>query len=335
MYKSAVIGLGNIGLLYDLEPQRPHPSTHVAAYEMSPDFQLTCAIDNDKAKESILHKLSPGAVYLSDLDEGIKSGLMKEVDVVSICTPPSTHLDILLKLIDSRIGKIIFCEKPVVANADQACRLIKAVSDSGIVVIPNISRRWNTGLRKVARILESNELGKLEKINIRYTRGIYNTGAHLFDLLRMWTGSPISEVMTLSETNTSAHPERTFSFWFKQKDDVTGYAEAIDDRSYYQFDIDLYCSAGKIEMRNSGDEIRYYSTSQHHLFADFEELKIVSCETDLLKDACIKNAIDNIKGTLDGKEEPGCKLEDAIYPLHVAKALEESYKSKSYVEVTL
>lgn len=106
MYKAAVIGLGNIGILYDLEPQRPHPSTHVFAYEMSPEFQLICGIDRDKAKESILHETFPQVGCYSSLDYALNSDVLKDVDVISICTPQENHLDILLKLIKAGVGKI-------------------------------------------------------------------------------------------------------------------------------------------------------------------------------------------------------------------------------------
>lgn len=333
MYKAAVIGLGNMGMLYDLEPQRPHPSTHVFAYEMSFGFRLICGIDSDERKKEILHDVSVEAMFYSSLEEAISTGILNDVDVISICTPPSTHLDILLKLIELGIGKILFCEKPVVKEMKEADELIKAVRESDVIVIPNISRRWNTGLRQVRELIESKKHGALEKINIRYTRGIYNTGAHLFDLLKMWTGSPIQRVFTLGKTKTSAYPEKTFSFYFEQCDGVSGYAEAVDDRKYYLFDIDFYCTEGKIEMRNSGDDIRFYMTAPHHLFQGFCELSLDSSKSKLLNDACIKNALDNIYRVLENREEPYCSLMDAIYPLHVATALERSCKDKAFVEV--
>lgn len=333
MYKAAVIGLGNIGMLYDLEPQRPHPSTHVYAYEMSSEYQLICGIDGDIKKESDLHKVSPKADYYSDLGDALRDGVLDDVDVISICTPPSTHLDIILSLLNAGKGKVLFCEKPIVQNLCEAEILLKTVSDSDISIIPNISRRWNTGLRKVTDILKSQKYGRLQKVNVRYTRGIYNTGTHMFDLLKMWTGSPIKKVFTLGETHTSAIPEKSFNFYFEQNDGVTGFVESIDDDHYYLFDIDLYLEQGKIEMRNSGDDIIFYTTASHHLFQGFNELKAEHTASNLLKDACIKNAIDNINNYLSGKEKPYCSLVDAIYPLYVANALERSFKESRFEEV--
>ncbi len=333
MYKTAVIGLGNIGMMYDLESQRPHPSTHVRAYEMSSEYSLICGIDADVKKKDILHDLAPSAEFFSSIDDAMAKGVLNEVDVVSVCTPPSTHLEIIKNLIASKIGRVIFCEKPIVENLAEAEELREMVQKSGITVVPNISRRWNTHLDDVKDWVISKRFGDLEKINIRYTKGIYNTGAHLFDLLRMWTGNDIKRVMTLGETKTSAYPEKSYSFYFMLEDGATGYAEAINDENYYLFDIDLYFQNGKIEIRNSGDDIICYKVADHHLFGGFKELSPDYSVTDALQDNCMKNSVMNIYEYLNGNEELKCRLEDAIYPLYVAKALEESEKSSCFVEV--
>lgn len=333
-YKAAVIGLGNIGLMYDLEPRRPHPSTHVFAYEQSSEFDLVCGIDGAGEKRKLFHEIACGASFYPDLDSALESGILADIDVVSICTPPDTHLDILLNLVRRHTGRILFCEKPIVSNIAEARRLMDELkSRREVMVIPNISRRWNSGLRKVTDIIRAGESGRLEKIHVRYTRGIKNTGSHLFDLLRMWADSPIRHVSVLGETRTSVLPEPSYSFCFELENGVTGYAEAVDDSHYYLFEIDLYLSNGKIEMRNSGDDVIYYRTAGHHLFNGFKELAACDRESGLLQDACIKNAVENIAKVLEGKEEANCMLQDAIYPLYVAEKLEESFKNKRMEEM--
>ena len=334
-YKAAVIGLGNIGLLYDFEPQRPHPSTHVFAYENSPMFEFVCGIDGDELKRNVLSEVAPHSLFFLNLDEAARSGKLQNIDVISVCTPPSTHLDIIRKLIHLSIGKILFCEKPIVSNLEEAGILLSELNfHKDVVVIPNISRRWNRGINKVSEIIRSEKLGELKKIHIRYTRGIENTGAHLFDLLKMWTGQSIKRVHALSETHTSAFPEPSYSFYFELENGVSGYADAMDDSFYYLFEIDLYLSKGKIEMRNSGDDIIYYQVSSHHLFKGFKELVVDNSEDNLLQDACMKNAVDNIGNVLAGVERSKCSLQDAIYPLYIADKLKESFIDKCVKEVS-
>lgn len=335
-FNAAVIGLGNIGLLYDLEEQRPHPSSHVYAYQMSDSFHLVCGIDCSDDKRKALRAAAPESEFYASIDEALTSRKLQDIDVVSICTPSDTHWEILRLLLEHNIGKVIFCEKPIVSSVDEARNLkLLASVHPDITIIPNISRRWNHGLREVAKRIESGKYGEFEKVNIRYTRGIYNTGSHLFDLLRMWETGKITSVTVLGRTCTSAEPEMSYSFHFRTERGVLGYAEAVDDRNYYLFDIDLYLSHGKIEMRNSGDDVIYYGTAEHHLFKGFREFVPDDSGTGLLSDACLKNAIDNLNMVLRGQEKPYCCMDDAIYPLYVADALERSYKSKHEEELYL
>ena len=334
-HKAAVVGLGNIGMMYDYEAQRPHPSTHAFAYQDSPYYELICGVDNSESKQKLFRELSQTARFYVSLDEAMESGTLNDAEVVSICTPPSSHVEIVKKLISSNIGKILFCEKPIVQNAHEAGEILDILRSSSTLVVPNISRRWNRGLRNIGDYLKSGKIGEVEKINVRYTRGIYNTGAHLFDLIHMWTGDKIASVSALSETKTSSYPEKSYNFYFETENGITGYAEAVNDYNYYLFEMDLYCTGGKVEMRNSGDDVNYYSTTSHHLFDGYKELKCEEQYSHLLEDSCIKNAINNIHNVMLGKEEPYCSVMDAIYPVLIAEALEKSYNSRRAVEVTL
>ena len=156
MFKAAVIGLGAIGLMYDFEPQRPHPSTHVLGYESASDFELKCGIDADIEKKNILHKVSPKADFFPSLEDAIKNGALDDVDVIRIGTPPDSELEILLNIINAGIGKVVFCEKPIVVDLGEAKKLVDIVKETGTIVVPNISRRWNLVLRQVTDFIKSN-----------------------------------------------------------------------------------------------------------------------------------------------------------------------------------
>ena len=127
--------------------------------------------------------------------------------------------------------------------------------------------------------------------------------------------------------------EPSYTFFFEQEDGAYGYVEAVDDRQYYLFEIDLYGSRGKIEMCCSGDEVRYYRTAAHHLFVRFEELQLVREGRHLLSESLLGRAVRNWAGVLAGGEQPACKIDDAIYPLYVAEALERSYANGSEEKV--
>ena len=99
-YKAAVIGLGNIGMMYDMDEKRYHPASHVFAYKDLERIDLICGVDLNDDKKEILKDVSPNSLFFYSFEEAIESGEIRNADIISICTQPSSHLQLLKKLID-------------------------------------------------------------------------------------------------------------------------------------------------------------------------------------------------------------------------------------------
>ena len=332
-FKAAVVGLGQIGLTYDFDSKRTRPSSHVLAYQLSPEIELLAATDPRQEQGKLLHEIAGQARFYSSLDELLTEKF--PLDIVSLCNPPAFHLSDIRKIVDNSQVKVIFCEKPLVSNLQEAQELLAVLAGSKALLIPNISRRWSRALREVAGRIKDSEFGELQKIHVRYTRGIFNTGAHLFDLLHWWAGK-IDSVQVLEKVSTSADVDGdpSFTFVFTSEDGVQGFAEAFDDRQYWLFEMDFYFSAGKIEFRNSGNEIICYEIKEHQLFSGFNGLSPSSSYKDVFADSCLTNALNNIVDVLKGVEQPACNVGDAVYALIVAETLLKSYKNGGTVERT-
>ncbi|CUH94426.1 hypothetical protein P22_0492 [Propionispora sp. 2/2-37] len=324
-YSAAVIGLGRIGLTYDFDPKREKPSSHTLAYQQHPQFDLAAAADTRREQEQALKQMVPRTVFYQNMEK-----LLQEcsIDVISICTPPAQHLSEIQHILKTAKLKIIFCEKPLVGSVAEAIVLKQQIGFGGPLLIPNLSRRWNSGMRRISEQIENGRYGELQTMHIRYTRGIFNTGAHFFDLIRWWAGT-IGQVQVLEKVRTSAERDGdpSFTFTFQTDKQVSGFAQAFDDEQYYLFEMDLYFSQGKIEIRNSGDDVFYYEVKEHHLFSGFKNLYLERQEQKLLSEANLGNAISHLAKVLDGIEQPVCTVDDGIYPLYVAEALLRSYNN--------
>lgn len=325
-YKAAVIGLGRIGLTYDLDAKRERPSAHVLAYKLQPEIELVAAADLRAEQNTILQQMAPGVRYYQDMARLLQD---QAVDIVSLCTPPAHHLAAIQFILNKYPPKIIFCEKPLVKSTAEATFLLKQLEATECRLVPNLSRRWNSGMQRVKKHILSGKYGELQNIQVRYTRGILNTGAHLFDLLHWWAG-PIDTLQVIEKVTTSAdyglEPDSSFTFTFHIGKMITGFATAFDDWQYYLFEVDLYFAWGKIEVRNSGDEVLYYQTGDHHLFSGFKNLYLEHRESGLLAEANLGNAVHQLVGVLKGTERPACTVGDGIYPIYVAEALQRSYR---------
>ena len=329
-YSAGIIGLGQIGLMYDFDPKREKPSSHTLAYELNYRVNLVVAADIQAEQREKLAQIAPNAEFYQDMNEMFREC---PVDIISICTPAIQHLSDIRSVLQIMRPKVIFCEKPLVSDLRQALLLKEMLTQYQCLVMPNLSRRWNLGMRHIREQILCGLYGNLQKIHIRYTRGILNTGSHLFDLLYWWVGS-IEYVQTMNKVETSSENsgEPTFSFHFTIGNHINGFAEGFDDEQYYLFEMDLYFAKGKIEVRNSGDDVFYYQVGEHHLFSGLNSLHLQRHESNLLAEANLGNAVEHIVRVLDGVELPICTADNGLYPLYVAEALLQSYRNEGTIE---
>ncbi len=331
MFRSMIVGLGQIGLLYDLDEKRCKPSSHTNAYVKSEKFNVVAASDPFPERETVLHQFSPKTLFYNDTTSMLRS---HEVDVISICTPPSSHFPLIKEIISTTNTRVIFCEKPVVNNMNEARLLSDLLKESGRILIPNLSRRWNNGMQRVYELIQDKTFGSLVKINLRYTRGIMNTGSHMFDLAS-WFAGKIERVLVIDRVQTSADSdgEASYSFQFKTEHGISGFAEAFNDEFYYMFEIDLYLEKGKIEISESGNKIHYYRKDKHPLFSGFSGLSLVKSEDNLLEDSNLLNAVSHIEMVLKNEDLPLCTIKEGLSPIFIAQALERSNESKLWENI--
>ncbi|WP_167859381.1 Gfo/Idh/MocA family protein [Paenibacillus cymbidii] len=328
MYSAAVIGLGKIGLLFDLDGKRKQPLSHTVAYLRDPHVELTAAVGVRTEQRDNLHKVAPDVAFYLDPGEMMSR---HKLDIVSICTPAHVRYDLIEQVLEQAKPRVIFCEKPVATSIGEAEHIVSLLQRHNTLLLPNLSRRYNKMLARLRAAVREELYGRLLTIHLRYTRGIYNSGSHLFDLVRYFTGG-ITSVQVLREQATALNAEvdPTYAFLFAAGVDgnVSGYAEAFDDRNYSIFEIDLYMERGKIEMANAGNEVRYYRAGDVPNMPQFYNLIHERTETGVDGEPSnIQNAVAHIVDILDRGTEPVCTVEDGNFPTYVADALLRSRRN--------
>ncbi|MCK5161553.1 MAG: Gfo/Idh/MocA family oxidoreductase, partial [Candidatus Aureabacteria bacterium] len=108
-YRAAVIGCGRIGAEFDSDPKRKYVSTHAGAYSTIPEAVLAAVCDIDKGKAIRCAERWKVPLVYTDVKKMLKQ---EKLDVVSICTPPKTHYQVLKEVVKWPV-KAVFCEKPL------------------------------------------------------------------------------------------------------------------------------------------------------------------------------------------------------------------------------
>jgi UDP-N-acetyl-2-amino-2-deoxyglucuronate dehydrogenase len=118
------------------------------------ELVAVCDIIEDKAREA-MEKYGAGAFY-TDYREMVKD---KGIDVVCICTPSGTHMEIAVEA--AKEGKHVLCEKPLDITVERMDTMIKACRDNGVKLGCVFQRRIMPEAIETKKAIQEGKLGKL------------------------------------------------------------------------------------------------------------------------------------------------------------------------------
>lgn len=91
-----------------------------------------------------------------------------DIDAVSICTYNSQHAVCAVAALES--GKHVLLEKPMCVTLEEGIEIMKAEKKSGKILTVGFQPRYNNNCRKIKRIVDSGELGKVYYVQIGGSR---------------------------------------------------------------------------------------------------------------------------------------------------------------------
>ena len=190
-----VCGLGFMG--------RTHLEAFAQARELGAANRITAVADRNASKrrgelgdggnidtgETDLPLFDPEAVEGFERPEDLVTS--DAVDLVSICTPTDSHVDLALAALEA--GKHVLVEKPIALDPSEVQRLADAARASDRVCMPAMCIRFWPGWDWLKQAVDSGELGRCKSLVVQrrspapgWSQGFYKdperTGGALFDL---------------------------------------------------------------------------------------------------------------------------------------------------------
>lgn len=86
-----------------------------------------------------------------------------DVDLVSIVTPPATHMEITLAALEQR--KAVLCEKPMALNAEQSARMTEKAQAAGMLALIDHELRFLNSRRTMRGMLQTGAIGNVRHCN--------------------------------------------------------------------------------------------------------------------------------------------------------------------------
>lgn len=200
--KFAIIGCGSIG------------RRHIAVVDAEANATLTAISDinqNIRIEQSELYNNIP---HYENYEELLKT---EDCDFVNICTPHYLHKEMTLKAIE--YGKNVLVEKPMALSVADCEEMNKAAHDAGVKLYVVKQNRYNTPVRLLKQVIDSNRLGEIYmvKCDVLWNRyqGYYDESpwrgkknleggalftqvSHFIDLLVWWFGDVVDAKAHLS-----------------------------------------------------------------------------------------------------------------------------------------
>jgi predicted dehydrogenase len=184
----------------------------------------------------------------ASIDDAARAG--GRFDVISICTPTSSHegdLAAALRL----APKLIFCEKPVATSASAAERAIRACETAGVQLAVNFTRRWDPSVAELRQGIQDGRWGRLRSVVGYYNKGLLNNGSHMLDLLGLLLG-PLRVAHVGRPVNDSSADDPSMPFWLEAPGEVPAHVACGHAEDFALFELQLTFADALIFMEEGG-----------------------------------------------------------------------------------
>ena len=139
----AVVGLGKMGLL------------HASILNTMPNVQLAAICEKNSFTRKLCKKTLPSIPVVGIVQE--LSGL--DLDVVYVTTPISSHFSVAKTVLQERLARHVFVEKPLASNYHESKELTELVLHTGSVNMVGYLRRFMVTFIKAKELVVQGAIG--------------------------------------------------------------------------------------------------------------------------------------------------------------------------------
>ena len=214
----------------------------------------------------------------------------RDVDLVSIVTPPATHMEITLAALEH--GKAVLCEKPMAMNAEQTARMTERATAAGVLALLDHELRFLNSRRTMRAMLQNGAIGQVRHCNYIFRsdyRGVLDRawdwwsdvnmgggtlgaiGSHVIDSFRWMMGTEITSVLGMLSTHIKKRPDKSngatrevtsddeakLLFRFADganNNDTTGMASlSVVESGKYENRLEMYGTTGALMVEETGE----------------------------------------------------------------------------------
>ena len=213
----------------------------------------------------------------------------RDVDLVSVVTPPSTHMEITLAALEEH--KAVLCEKPMALNAGEAARMVENANTAGVLALIDHELRFLNSRRMMRGMLQTGAIGSVRHCNYVFRsdyRGIADRawdwwsdaamgggalgaiGSHVIDSFRWMLSAEVTKVLGMLTTHIKQRKDKAGGMHEVTTDDeakllfklsggpapqeITGAASiSVLESGKYENRLEIYGTKGALMVEETGE----------------------------------------------------------------------------------
>lgn len=292
IYKTAIVGLGNIGFKFELDPKRKEAWSHSAAYKACDRTELVAAVEPGEENKQLFAERYPFIpVYANARDLFSRH---KDIDIVSVCVPTDMHFDVMCEILDFPV-RAIFSEKPLTSSPALSRRVLAKANDKGVLLQVNYLHRWYPAFHNAYAEYKAGYIGEIKALNAFYPGRIFNMGSHLFSAIIMFLGA---RPLRVSAVTVKDGPDPFLAGWIQFENALMCSFSATGKREDLVFEVDLVGTQGRIRVLDGGARVEKYLLQESPRYTGYREL-VKQQETPFGLENAFVDAVQDIVAALD------------------------------------
>lgn len=198
-------------------------STQIPGFKNCPGAEVVAVTSRHREHaESVAHEF--GIPHVADDWQELVA--RDDIDLVSIVTPPATHMEITLAALEN--GKAVLCEKPMAMNASEAKRMTERALAVDVLALIDHELRFVNTRQTMKAMLHKGAIGKVRHCHYVFRsdyRGVLGgwdwwsdeamgggtlgaIGSHAVDSFRWMLDTEVTEVSCMLSTHVAERPDK-------------------------------------------------------------------------------------------------------------------------------
>ena len=270
VYTSGVIGLGKIGLGYDLHATDPNQVlTHSKAFYKSEHFDLVAGCD----PSHIARRDFENAFQKPSFSHHREFLASTRPQILAIATPTQDLLPTLIEVLEIYNPLLILIEKPLTYNSKALAKILQLQIEKNLSIQVNFTRDQDKSFRTLERMLENSSALEPFVGNCFYSRGFLNNASHMINFLSRSLGIPNDFEILKSKRFGDFDYDLDF---FIQFGSSRIYFQSLSDPNISFFTLDLVNSENRFQVMPN---LQGSSITKFTISSKFYDTKVLDIET--------------------------------------------------------